>query len=52
VTQLPPRAPGDRRELTPLLWSNINPYGTFRLDMDCRLALDHVPIKGHPAITE
>ncbi|MER5183960.1 Tn3 family transposase [Streptomyces sp. NPDC002896] len=24
----------DRRGLTALFWSNINPYGTFRLDMD------------------
>lgn len=23
----------DRRGLTPLFWSNINPYGTFHLDM-------------------
>ncbi|MBT2546526.1 Tn3 family transposase [Streptomyces sp. ISL-44] len=24
----------DRRGLTTLFWSNVNPYGTFRLDMD------------------
>ncbi|WP_267894036.1 Tn3 family transposase [Streptomyces sp. TN58] len=24
----------DRRGLTALFWSNVNPYGTFRLDMD------------------
>jgi TnpA family transposase len=29
----------DRRGLTPLFWSHINPYGTFRLDMDTRLEL-------------
>lgn len=29
----------DRRALTALFWSNINPYGTFRLDMDSRLEL-------------
>jgi Tn3 transposase DDE domain len=29
----------DRRALTPLFWSHINPYGTFRLDMDTRLEL-------------
>ncbi|MDN3057063.1 Tn3 family transposase [Streptomyces sp. SRF1] len=29
----------DRRGLTALFWSNINPYGTFRLDMDKRLEL-------------
>jgi hypothetical protein len=27
----------DRRGLTALFWSNINPYGTFRLEMDKRL---------------
>lgn len=30
----------DRRGLTPLFWSNINPYGTFHLDMSARLDLD------------
>lgn len=29
----------DRRGLTALFWLNINPYGTFRLDMDKRLDL-------------
>ncbi|WP_329305875.1 transposase [Streptomyces sp. NBC_01260] len=29
----------DRRGLTALFWSNINPYGTFRLDMNKRLNL-------------
>ncbi|GGN56904.1 hypothetical protein GCM10011579_018570 [Streptomyces albiflavescens] len=29
----------DRRGLTALFWSNINPYGTFRLDTDSRLEL-------------
>ncbi|MBB5938594.1 transposase [Streptomyces zagrosensis] len=29
----------DRRDLTALFWSNINPYGTFRLDMNKRLDL-------------
>lgn len=28
-----------RRGLTALFWSNVNPYGTFRLDMDQRLDL-------------
>ncbi|MEB3371794.1 Tn3 family transposase [Saccharopolyspora mangrovi] len=32
----------DRRGLTPLFWSNINPYGRFRLDMDRRLKLEGV----------
>ncbi|QIY67935.1 hypothetical protein HEP84_35800 [Streptomyces sp. RLB1-33] len=31
--------PDDRRGLTALFWSNVNPYGTFRLDMDKRLDL-------------
>ncbi|MFE2749529.1 Tn3 family transposase [Streptomyces scopuliridis] len=37
----------DRRGLTALFWSNINPYGTFRLEIDKRLdfALPTVP---HP----
>ncbi|MFI6663211.1 hypothetical protein ACIBL8_47970 [Streptomyces sp. NPDC050523] len=30
---------GDRRGLTALFWSNVNPCGTFRLDMDKRLDL-------------
>ncbi len=30
----------DRRGLTPLFWSNINPYGTFHLDMTRRLDLE------------
>lgn len=29
----------DRRGLTALFWSNVNPYGTFRLEMDKRLDL-------------
>jgi len=33
----------DRRGLTPLFWSNVNPYGTFRLDMDRRLDLNRGP---------
>ena len=30
----------DRRALNALFWSNVNPYGRFRLDMDTRLDLD------------
>jgi TnpA family transposase len=30
----------DFRALTPLIWGHINPYGTFRLDMDERLLID------------
>ncbi|MGA4545144.1 Tn3 family transposase [Uniformispora flossi] len=29
----------DRRGLTALFWSNVNPYGTFRLDMNEHLDL-------------
>ncbi|MET8537976.1 Tn3 family transposase [Streptomyces sp. NPDC005065] len=42
----------DRRGLTALFWSNINPYGTFRLDMDQRLELPlsaAVPAPRRPA---
>lgn len=34
----------DRRGLTPLFWSHVNPYGTFRLDMQRRLDLDRGPV--------
>lgn len=33
----------DRRALTPLFWSNVNPYGRFRLDMDRHLDLELAP---------
>lgn len=36
----------DRRGLTALFWSNVNPYGTFRLDMDKRLDLLPVTMPG------
>ncbi|MEV7234622.1 Tn3 family transposase [Streptomyces sp. NPDC051020] len=41
----------DRRGLTALFWSNINPYGTFRLEKDKRLdfALPTVPHPRTPA---
>ena len=32
----------DLRALTPLAWGHINPYGTFRLDLDERLPIDPV----------
>lgn len=32
--------PEDLRALTPLFWNYINPYGTFRLDMNERLLID------------
>jgi len=30
----------ERRAMTPLFWSHVNPYGTFQLDMTARLPLD------------
>jgi hypothetical protein len=39
----------DRRGLTPLFWSHINPYGTFRLDMDTRLELAAAPSEEEPS---
>src|SRR5713226_7201799 len=32
----------DRRALSPLFWSHVNPYGTFRLDMNTHLELDPI----------
>jgi TnpA family transposase len=32
--------PVDLRGLTPLIWGHVNPYGTFKLDMNERLELD------------
>ena len=29
----------DLRALTPLIWEHVNPYGTYQLDLDTRLAL-------------
>jgi hypothetical protein len=34
----------DLRGLTPLLWQHVNPYGTFRLDMNERLPLTFLPL--------
>ncbi len=30
----------DLRALSPLIWLHVNPYGTFRLDMNERLQID------------
>lgn len=30
----------DRRALSPLFWTHVNPYGRFELDMNSRLELD------------
>ncbi|MEU6757776.1 Tn3 family transposase [Streptomyces sp. NPDC046685] len=38
----------DRRGLTALFWSNVNPYGTFRLGMDKRLDLGLAAAVPHP----
>ncbi|GAA1178886.1 hypothetical protein F4556_007249 [Kitasatospora gansuensis] len=38
----------DRRRLTALFWSNVNPYGTFRLDMDKRLDLGSAAVLPRP----
>lgn len=38
----------DRRGLTALFWSNVNPYRTFRLDMDARLDLEPVARRAPP----
>ncbi len=35
-----------RRALSPLFWSNINPYGRFRLDMNTRLDLTQERVAG------
>jgi hypothetical protein len=36
--------PEDRRGLTPLICSNVNPYGVLRLDMNQRLRDDVVAV--------
>nr|WSW48904.1 transposase [Streptomyces sp. NBC_01001] len=41
----------DRRGLTALFWSNVNPYGAFRLDMDKRLDLGLPTAVPHPRTT-
>ncbi|WP_254390305.1 transposase [Streptomyces sp. AC550_RSS872] len=38
----------DRRGLTGLFWSNVNPYGTFRLDMEKCLDLAPSGVVPHP----
>lgn len=35
-----PMREADFRALTPLIYSHINPYGWFELDMDKRLPID------------
>lgn len=40
----------DRRALSPLFWTHINPYGRFHLDMDTRLNLDDQHQTGSPEV--
>lgn len=35
-----PKAPEDIRALTPLVYTHVNPYGTFKLNMSERLPLE------------
>jgi hypothetical protein len=32
--------PDDLRALSPLIWGHVNPYRTFRLDMNKRLLIE------------
>jgi hypothetical protein len=41
-----PIGDNERRALSPLFWSNINPYGRFRLDMNTRLDLGKERVAG------
>ncbi|MFE3957660.1 Tn3 family transposase [Nocardia sp. NPDC059091] len=41
-----PVGDNERRALSPLFWSNINPYGRFPLDMDTRLDLTRERVTG------
>jgi len=34
--------PEDLRALTPLIYSHINPYGIFELDMEERIPIDYL----------
>jgi TnpA family transposase len=35
----------ERRGLSPLFWTHVNPYGRFRLDMSTRLDLTAAPVR-------
>jgi hypothetical protein len=35
----------DRRALTPLIYGHVNPYGTFRLDMNQRLKIEPLALE-------
>jgi hypothetical protein len=37
----------DRRALSPLIFSHINPYGTHRLDMHTRIPIDPPRLGAH-----
>src|SRR6201993_2631114 len=40
--------PEDLRALTPLIYSHVTPYGTFRLDMNQRLAIEQMRLRHDP----
>ncbi len=42
----------DRRALSPLFWTHVNPYGRFILDMDSRLDLTSPPRPRTPPAQE
>ena len=35
----------ERRGLSPLVWTHVNPSGRFRLDMNTRLDLTAAPVR-------
>ena len=41
----------DLRALTPLIYAHVNPYGTFLLDMNTRLAIEH-PVTASPPVDD
>jgi hypothetical protein len=42
--------PADRRGLTPLFWSHVRPYGEVNLDMDARIGLTTIGLRGRFAV--
>ena len=42
---LPRMGEAERRGLSPLFWTHVNPYGRFRLDMSTRLDLTAAPVR-------
>jgi hypothetical protein len=37
--------PSDLGAMTPLLYAHINPYGTFRLDLESRLLIEELEVE-------